>query len=385
MNTIGPYLATSCTLYVPESGSWVLEVDHDLPTLAPAPTGKVVCLVGGVPFLGTVDPAASGAFGGTRARARVVGAFEWGKTLLKRDFANPAGVLSSVVVSATAAELGLVAAVLVPELLGAHFARVAGPASQVLGRSGWWVDPTGVTTVGPRLPSVPGYDFAMTDYDPLSRVAQATSSLPIMPGTIVPNLGFPGGVMRVREVTQTWNENGSSASLWMGEVSSVTAQGPRLASAIQGLALSAIRPELLTHYVYTVVGQTPDGGYLLQSEVLGPVPDAVPVVHWPGAPGLSCKVTMGSKVLVGFRGREPVVIGFDATPPLSVTWDYLTMNLGGELAKPVANADVIDAVLELIVKVNAAHTGVTTAPYAGIVSDKAAIVAQLALMRTRSA
>ena len=74
MNTIGPLLITSCTLYVPESGSWVLEVDHDLPTGVPAPTGKVTCLVGGVPFFGTIVPAASGVFG-TRARARVVGAF----------------------------------------------------------------------------------------------------------------------------------------------------------------------------------------------------------------------------------------------------------------------------------------------------------------------
>jgi hypothetical protein len=232
---------------------------------------------------------------------------------------------------------------------------------------------------------VPGYDFFLSDYDPLSRIAQATSSLPIMPGTIVPNLGFPTGVMRVREVTQTWGAEGSSASLWMGEVTSITSQGPRLASAIQGLAIAAMRPEILTHYEYRVVGQTPDGGYLLQSEVLGPVPDAVPVVHWPGIPGMACKLTPGSKVLVGFRGREPVVVGFDSTPPLEVTWDYLTLNLGGVLAKPVANADVIDAILDLIASVNAAHTGSTTAPYAGFAVDRGAIVAQLAKMQTRSA
>lgn len=377
MNTIGPLLAKSCTLHAPESGSWVLDIDHDLPTGAIAPTGKVACLVGAVPFVGTVDPEFSGTFG-TRARCRVVGAAEWRKSLPKRDFQNPAGVLSNVVISATAAELGTPVVVLAPELLGAHWVRIKGPASQVLGRSGWWVDPAGVTTVGPRLPSVPGPDFFMSDYDPLSRIAKVTSSAPIMPGMVVPDVRLPGGALRVREVTQTWNEGGASAELWMGDLSTTTTQGPRLASAIQSLALAAIRPEILTHHVYTVVGQTPDGGYLLQSEVTGPVPDATPVVHWPGVPGVSCTVALGSKVLVGFRGREPVVIGFDGTPPT-------TMSFGGPAAKPIANADIIDDVLALISKVNALHTGPTTAPYPGIVTDIAAIKAKLALMRTRSA
>lgn len=377
MNTIGPLLARSCTLHVPESGSWVLEIDHDLPTGAIAPTGKVACLIGGVPFVGTVAPESSGTFG-TRARCRVVGAAEWSKSLPKRDFQNPAGVLSSVVISATAAELGIPAAVLVPELLDNHFARVAGPASQVLGRSGWWVDPSGLTTVGPRLPSAPGLDFFMSNYDPLSRIAQVMSSAPIMPGMVIPDPRLPGAAMRVREVTQTWSEDGASASLWLGEISETKTQGPRLAHAIQRLAMSAVQPEILTHHVYTVVNQTPDGGYLLQSEVTGPVPDAMPVVHWPGVPGLSCTLTLGTKVLVGFRGREPVVVGFDGTPPV-------TMSFGGPTAKPIANADIIDDVLALIAKVNALHTGPTTAPYPGIVTDIAAIKARLAAMRTRSA
>lgn len=382
MNTIGPFLITSCTLHVPESGSWVLDVDHDLPTGAPAPTGKVVCLVGKVPFTGTVDKAASGVFG-TRARTRVVGAIEWRQKIRKQDFANPAGVLSSVVISATAAELGIPVVVAVPELMGAHFTRVAGEASQVLGRSGWWVDPIGLTTVGPRLPSAPGLDFFLSEYDPLSRIAKVTSSAPIMPGMIVPDIRLPGAAMRVREVTQTWNENGASASLWMGEVSSTTTQGPRLAHAIQSMAVSAMRPELLRHYAYTVVGQTPDGGYLLQAEVRGPVPDATPVVHWPGVPGFSCKVTPGTKVLVGFRGNEPVVVGFDGTPPLEVKWDYLIAKLGGDLAKPTVNEDILDAVLELVGKVNLAIPSAVA--YPTFAADVLEIKGMLALMKTRSA
>lgn len=377
MNTIGPFLATSCTLHVPESGSWRLEIEHDLPIGASAPTGKVACLIGAVPFVGTVDPEASGTFG-TRARCRVVGAAEWSKSLPKRDFQNPAGVLSSVVIAATAAEIGVPAVVLAPELLDAHYARIKGPASQVLGRSGWWVDPTGLTTVGPRLPSVPGLDFSLSDYDPLSQIAKVTSSAPIMPGMVVPDLRLPGGALRVREVKQTWGAEGASAELWMGELSATTTRGPRLASAIQSLALAAVQPELLTHHVYTVVGQMGDEGYLLQSAVQGPVPDAMPVVHWPGIPGFACQLAPGCKVLVGFRGREPVVVGFDGTPPI-------TMSLGGPTAKPIANADIIDDVLALITKVNALHTGPTTAPYPGIVTDIAAIKARLALMRTRSA
>lgn len=385
MNTIGPLLVPSCTLHVPESGSWVLEAGLELPPGAPAPTGKVPCLVGGVPFLGTVDPAAAGTFG-TRARVRVVGAFEWGSTVRKQDFANPAGVLSSMVITATAAEVGIPAVVLLPELLGTHFTRVAGPASQVLGRAGWWVDPVGVTTVGPRPPSVTGLDFFMSEYDPLTRIAKVTSSTPIMPGTVIADIRLPGGVLRVREVTQTWDENGASASLWLGEMATAAKpQGPRLVHAIQGIATAAMRPDLLTHHVYTVVSQMADGSYMLLSEVLGPVPDALPVVHWPGIPGFSCDVMPGTKVLVGFRGSEPVVIGFDKTPPLSCTWDYLELKLGGELAKPIANADIIDAVLDLLQKVNAAHNGSSTVPYAGFDTEAAAIKAKFALMKTKVA
>jgi len=373
---------TSCTLHVPESGSWVLDVDHDLPTGVPSPTGKVPCVVGKTPFLGTIDKEASGVFG-TRARSRVVGAIEWRSKIRKQDFANPGGVMSNLVISATAAELGIAAVVVVPELLGDHYTRVEGEASQVLGRSGWWVDPVGITTVGPRLPSVPGLDFFLSEYDPLSRIAKVTSSAPIMPGMIVPDLRLPGGAMRVREVTQTWDENGASASLWMGEIETTTAQGPRLANAIQNLALSAMRPELLTHYAYTVVGQSPDGGYLLQAAVLGLVPDAVDVIHWPGVPGFSCKVTPGTKVLVGFRGKEPVVVGFDGTPPLECTWDYLVMKLGGELAKPTVNEDILDAVIELIGKVNGAIPGV--ASYPTFAADVVEIKGKLALLKTRSA
>jgi len=381
MNTIGPHLITSCTLHVPESGSWVLEVDHDLPTGAPPPTGKVTCVVGGVPFVGTVDSSSSGVFG-TRARCRVVGALEWSRSLPKRHFSNPAGLTSSVVISATAAELGIAATVVAPERIGEHYTRVAGPASQVLGRVGWWVSPEGVTTVGPRPPSVPGPDFHLSEWDPLSRIARAASSAPIMPGTVIADPRLPGGAMRVREVKQTWSEEGASASLWMGETTATETQGPRLAHAIQALAISAIRPELLTLHVYTVVGQTADGGYLLQSEVRGPVPDATPVMHWPGVPGFTCRAKPGSKVLVGFVGRTPVVLGFDGAGPLEATWDFTMLKLGGEDAKPTANADVIDAILELIGKVN---TALGPSAYPGYAADVAAIKAMLATMKTWSA
>lgn len=383
MNTIGLLVATKCVLHVPESGSWVLDIDHDLPTGVPAPSGKVTCLVGGIPFVGTVDPLSSGAFGGTRARSRVVGAIEWRSKVRKQDFTNPAGVTSAVVISATAAELGIPVVVVVPELLGAHFVRVAGEASQVLGRSGWWVDPTGLTTVGPRLPSVPGLDFFLSEYDPLTRMAQVSCSTPIMPGMVVPDPRLPGLSMRVREVTQTWDESGASASLWMGDFANTEMLGPRIAHRLQSMAVAAIRPELLTHHEYTVVGQTPDNGYLLQSEVLGPVPDATPVVQWAGIPGFTCKAQPSSRVLVGFRGREPVVLGFDGAAPVSGTWDYLTMNLGGDLAKPTANADVIDAVLELVTKINTAIPSMVS--YAGIADDILSIKASLKAMKTRSA
>lgn len=83
-------------------------------------------------MVSVIDPSASGSFAKS-AKVRVLGGGGgWGKTVLPLPFANPAGVLSTAVYSATAAEVLEVVVDVVPNLLGSTtYLRSAGPASSV--------------------------------------------------------------------------------------------------------------------------------------------------------------------------------------------------------------------------------------------------------------
>ncbi len=221
--------------------------------------------------------------------------------VLPLDMSNPATVLSTAVYSATAAEVGEVVIDSLPMPLGQHYLRTAGPASRVFGKAHWYVNPQGVTIVGPRIP-LP-YDPLSVDilsWDPLTRVAELASDAPISPGTIlIDPLRFTTPLV-VQDVEQTWSaEGGARATCWCGD-----GQGSRLQKALTAMVTEKAGLAYLKSYDYRIVLQDP-ATEALALQVIDPLCGAplgiIPIDMWMGVPGISAKMLLGAEVVVIFR------------------------------------------------------------------------------------
>ena len=358
--------ASSVRLFTPWKGVWFADVEVVLDETGIVPFGPCILTIGVVPMVGVIDPSASGSFAKS-AKVRVLGGGGgWGKTVLPLPFANPAGVLSTAVYSATAAEVLEVVVDVVPSLLGSTtYLRSAGPASGVFASGvDWYVSPTGVTFVGPRLP-LP-YDPLSTEilsWDPLTRTAELSSDLPIAPGTILLDpLRFDGPLV-VRDVEQTWGAAGARATCWCAGKS-----GSRLAGALSALVAASTALTYLKTYVYRVVLQDPASEALIL-QIVDPttgVPNALPIDLWMGVPGIGAKVLLGSEVLVMFANGEPgrpCVVGFrHGDVPILLE---IGTGLGGPLALAVgtqAQIAAIDVAIAAIATWIAAVTALAATP-----------------------
>ncbi len=321
-------------------GAWVADVDVVLDETGILPSGPVVLTVGTSVLLGTVDPRGSGSFAKT-AKVRVVaGGGGWDTPVLPLPFQNPAGVFSTAVYAATAAEVLETVVDVLPKLLGAtSYQRTAGPASRVFGGSDWYVNAQGVTFVGPRLP-LP-YDPTSVEiltWDPLTRIAELASDSPIEPGTILLDPLRFDGPLTIRDVEQTWGEDGARATCGCADKA-----GSRLAGALSALVREKAGIAYLKQYVYRVVIQDPSTGALALQIVDADTgaPDAIPVDMWLGVPGVDAKLLLGSEVLVVFANGDPgrpAVVGFKGgAPPLELQIDALSVKIG-PAAMPVVMA-----------------------------------------------
>ncbi len=337
--------ASSVRLFTPWNGVWFADVDVVLDAIGIVPIGPCILTVGSTPMKGTIDPRASGSFAKT-AKVRVVGGGAgWDKKVLPLPITNPAGVLSTAVYAATAAEVLETVVDVLPTLLASKaYLRSAGPASSVFAGRDWYVSPLGVTFVGPRLP-LP-YNPTTTEilsWDPLTRVAELSGDDPIAPGTIlIDPLRFDGPLI-VRDVEQTWGADGARATCWCAEE-----KGSRLAKGLAAFVTASAGVPYLKTYVYRVVLQDPALD-TLALQIVDPttgIPNALPIDMWMGVPGASAKVLLGSEVLVSFANGEPgrpCVVGFKPkAKPLELSFDAIRVAIGLG-AKPVATAPEIIA------------------------------------------
>ena len=229
--------AVSLRVHAPARGVWFADVDLDLAAIAaPVPSGRAVLTVGAAVLSGTVDPEASGRFG-TKARVRVVGGGNgWQKLVPAQHFHNDFGVLSTSVLQATGALVGEQVVDVTPSRLGVDYVRTAGPAARVLADAEWYVDPTGITLVGPRppVPLSPGADILT--WDATARKAEIASDELILPGTILVDVRF--GTATVQDVEQTFGADGARAVVWCKptDAPAKLPPGTRLARALSALA-----------------------------------------------------------------------------------------------------------------------------------------------------
>ncbi len=312
--SLGGLDAVSVRLFQPWQGSWTAEIDLDLEAIPVVPSGAVVLRIGTAVLLGTVDPTASGKFG-EKAHVRVIGGGGgWHRTVGSRQFHNDAGVLSSAVISATAAELGEKAVDATPQRFGVDFERTAGPGRRVLDGRDWYVTLAGVTTVGPRAPAPMSPDVDVLAWDPHAARADFATDAIVMPGTILVDPRF--GRLTVRDVEQTFTAQGARGSAWCG-----TAAAPRLAGMLASLVREAGQTATLKAYRYRVVSQGVDGRLTLQavSSTAG-APDSIALPPWYGVPGLKSLVTPGTEAAIVFLDgdpAQPAVVSFHGGDELS--------------------------------------------------------------------
>lgn len=356
--------ASSVRLLTPWSGAWVADVELDLGELPDLPTGPAILKVKDAPLKGTIDPKQSGKFGPARARARVVGGGGgWEKTVSAQHYHNDAGVLSTAVLSTTAAEVGEVVVESKPARLGVDVVRAVGPASRVLAGAAWYLElATGATIVGPRvrLPAPP--TLQILDWDARTKVATIATDDIVAPGTILKDERFGQAV--VRDVEQTWSDGSARATAWtMPLDANPLAPGAELVAAVAAVAREAAGVPYLKVYRYRVVIQGPDGRLNLQAvKKTRGVPDLKAISLAPAVPGMKVKVTPGTIVHVAFVDgdrSQPVVVRFESQKPLEVTFDAtVRVVVGGELAAPVALAA---PTLAALTAVGTAVAGIFTA------------------------
>jgi len=359
--------AMSIRLYMPWSGAWTIEADLDPDTPA-VPSGPAIVKIGVAgQLVGAVDPNGSGRFG-ERMRIRIVGGGGgWHRSVSARQFHNDAGVFTTAVITATAAEIGERAVVPIPKRLGVDFLRTAGPASRVLAGLDWYVDLTGATIVAPRVPTpaVPGSIDVLT-YDPNQQAAELASDAVILPGTILVDTRF--GTITVRDVEQTFTEAGARATAWCASKASPT-PGGKLVTLIASVVRETARTDTLRTYRYRVVSQGPDGRLSLQSitRTIG-VPDSIALPPWYGLPGVSALIVPGTEAAVVFLNgdyAQPAVVSFKGKA---------TQIKIGDAPQPVALAPLVASQLAAL------KSAIAAAPVVagdGGASFKAALVAAL--------
>lgn len=309
---VNAFSAVSARLLTPWQGAWIADVDFDLAAVPVPPTGRVTLTVGtsGV-LVGTIDDKASGRFG-AKASARIVGGGNgWDKTVFPLHFHNDAGVLSTAVLSATAAQVGETVVDVMPERLDVDYVRFAGPASRVLGDRDWYVNAAGVTMVGPRVPVPAPPTVEIMTWEPATRRAELATDALVQPGMILVDTRF--GTTTIRDVEQTFGADGSRATAWCSAATDTP--GSRFGKALANLVKEAAGVALLKTYRYRVVLQAGDGRVTLQAvKRKAGVPDSVLIPIWYGVPGISALLVPGSEVMVQFLGGDPskpVVVGFD--------------------------------------------------------------------------
>lgn len=347
-------------LLIPWQGGWTADIDFDLAEAPVMPIGIGTLTVSNTapPFVGFIDPTQSGIFG-EKAKARVIGGIGWSKNVLARGFHNDAGVLSSAVIGATALEVGERALQAIPSRLGIDYARTGGPASRVLSGLDWYVDFSGTTVVGPRIPKpADPTSIDVLSWDPLTQTAIIASDEVITPGTVLVDTRF--GTTTVVDVEQVFDDAGARATCHCRSAADAITKGSRLSTALDALIREKSGATYMALRKYRVVGFGPDGRLTLQAlKLKGEFPDLIAISEWPSTAGMSCKPRPGATALVGFADgnpAQPVILHFDSTSPLETTITADTfVRVGGILATPVVLGGPLATWVTAVIAVCAAH------------------------------
>lgn len=354
--TVNGIHAVSIRKVTPMIGAWFLEADLDLSTGGSVPSGAVSVVIGTNTLSGTVDPRGTGKLG-EKATVRVIGGGAgWDKPVRAQHYHNDAGVTLSAVIAATAAEIGEVSQTLTDSALGVDYVRTSGPASRVLSGVQWYVNNLGITVIGARTPVVADKDASILTWKPEAHQVEVAFDGLVEPGWSITDDRF--GTVKVCDVEQTWNENGSRATAWTSTGTSSRLWGPMAAAVreFSGVANLKVYP----YRVFSMQGENVKLQATTKSH-----PDLLPSPIWYGLPGVTGMLSPATNVLthlVEGDPSKPAVTSFDDTPPIEMTLEAitkyaikaLTVELGEAAPTGVSTMATLTPLLTLLIAQNAA-------------------------------
>lgn len=337
--TLGGIRCSRATVWIPWSGMWRAAVELDLEGALKLPSGKVDFVIDGVKARGGIDPRRTAKVG-NNAVARVVGGLGWTLDVTREHFQASSGVQFSSVASATAASIKETITVDEDEIVGPHFVRPEGRASQIFDGREWYVGLDGVTHLGKRkekdAPAALG--VKVLSWDPSMQVATIASTGLIEPGTVIEDEIF--GTIVVRDSRCEIGDEGIRTTAFCGT------EGNRVAAAIEAIANAATGTKWSRKHRYRIVQ---DQGNMLALQAIRSdigLPDMVPIDVWHGAPGFVSVMTPGAEVLVEFvdgNPNMPVVTAFEPSGgigflPIETAIDAVSFINIGQGAAPLAHA-----------------------------------------------
>lgn len=366
--TLNGQRVTHATAQIPSWGCWYADADVDGDVKL---SGAVTLVIADLTLKGTV---LSGGPDKGRSHYRIVGgAAGWGRSIPKRSYSSDAGVRKASVLADAAREVGeTLGTVSNTDMLGPHWVREAGPASQTLelvAPGAWYVGEDGVTRLGAR-PSKALVGAVTQQSVDLARgtVAIASDSIAqILPGVVV------NGIEALDVRHELDAKKGLRTTLWgKGGIRRLDS----LRSVIEQMFPDWKYHGLTEYRVVTLEGARVN---LQPVRVSTGMPDLRRVKTRPGLPGAKADLKLGSVVLVGFvdsSPSRPVILAFEDSegdgwkpPKVELDADAIVLAAGSAYAARVGDAVTITSAQILAAGMVAGGNPVTiSTPLAGSIT-----------------
>lgn len=340
-------------LQVSAIGPWFAEIDLVEQPDAPL-AGHVTLTVGDTELHGTIIAQQSGSFAQQTSFRIVGGAGGWGRLLGAKGYHNDAGIKARLIAEDAARECGETLQSFAPvlERVGLDYARANEAASTVLeyaaGGAPWWVDYNGLTYVGTRPTSdLDSSAYVLQSYDPRDRIAQlAIDDLAALQiGSVVTDERLDGP-QTVHDFEVTTRDNSPlRASVWFGGLPN---EAGRLGGLLRAIIRHATAGELPGCYRYRVVTMNGDGRVDLQAvRKQAGLPDLRSVSQWPGVPGTTPTLALGSECIVQFIDADPSQPMITAyAGPGGAGFVPTGLVLGGDAGEPAARqGDTVEVLI----------------------------------------
>jgi hypothetical protein len=162
-STCNGFRISTGSICIPLYGTWAGDVKVITPETI---TNPVTLSFGNLTLMGHVYR--SGAFSGIQYVRLVGGAGGWRQTVQAQAYSNPNNVKLSTVLGDAAAAVGEQVNVVTDTTLGSFYIRENAPAERLLRQLAgplWWMNPAGVTQIGPRSSSAISTAFLVETWD----------------------------------------------------------------------------------------------------------------------------------------------------------------------------------------------------------------------------